>query len=233
MALTPRGKALRHLSTHRGLTEQPPGSNTDDREWGIRRAQLNCAAGGRWLIGTPWCGEWAFWALQHAGVQHISYRQASVTLIEDDARKGAGPFIDWRAPSEYKRVLRGDLVVLFGRGVHVETVRSFKTSGGRVYVVTDGGNTSAGIAGSQSNGGGSYRRVRPLSDVHGFARVDYPGGLRSSMDRVAMRLMDRDVEPEKANYAREEGSDGLLRRTLAMRNDSAEARALAGKLEDA
>jgi len=189
-ALTPRGKTLRHLSKKRGITERPPGSNTDDREWGIRRAQLNCAGGGTWLLRTPWCGEWAFWALQKGGVKNLSYRLASVALIEADARASRGPFLDWRAPGEWRRVMRSDLVVLFGHGVHVETVRSFFTKRGRVFVVCDGGNTSSGTGGSQSDGGGSYRRVRPLDDVHGFARVNFPGGAtRARLDRVAMRSL--------------------------------------------
>jgi hypothetical protein len=40
-----------------------------------------------------------------------------VALIEDDARARRGPFRGWTTST--KGVLRGDLVVLFGRGVHV------------------------------------------------------------------------------------------------------------------
>lgn len=198
-ALTPRGKTLRFLKEHRGITEHPSGSNTDDRpnahdgRWGIRKAQLACAGGATWLVGTAWCGEWARWALQHAGVQGLSSRQASVALIEDDARAGRGPFLDWKQPWEWRAVLRGDLAVMFGRGVHVEVVRSFKTVAGSVIVVTEGGNTSSGTAGSQSNGGGAFRRERRLSDVHGFARVNYRGGktlLR--VDAIATRLLPAD-----------------------------------------
>lgn len=179
MALTARGKALRRMSTHRGITEEPPGSNSDhrphvlDHRWGIRKAQEGLAS---WLVGLAWCGTWCAWGLRAAGVKGVSYRLASVALIEDDARARRAPFWDWQPASSWRKVLRGDLVVWFGRGVHVEMVRGFKQSGGQVYVITEGGNTSSGVAGSQSNGGGSYRRVRPLSQAHGFARVDYPGG---------------------------------------------------------
>jgi hypothetical protein len=44
----------------------------------------------------------------------------------------------------------------------------------RDVVVTEEGNTSSGPGGSQDNGGGCFRRVRPLSAVHGFALVNYP-----------------------------------------------------------
>jgi hypothetical protein len=105
-------------------------------------------------------------------VHGVSYRLASVSLIEDDARARRAPFgHGWT--TDPSKVLRGDLVVLFRRGCHVEMVRSIDLKRG--LLITDGGNTSAGSAGSQSNGGGSYRRVRSLRDVHGFARVNFPG----------------------------------------------------------
>lgn len=194
MALTVRGKDQRWLSSHRGITENPAGSNRDNREDGITAAQKRL---GSWLVGLPWCGVWAANGLLAGGVKGVSYRLASVSLIEDDARAGRLPFRDWQAPGNFKRVLRGDLVVLFGRGVHVETVRSFKKMGGVWYVRTDGGNTTSGTGGSQSDGGGSFPRWRPLSSVHGFARVDYPGGpVRARLARAAMAFEARGAVPE-------------------------------------
>ena len=225
-ALTARGKALRRLSTHRRIVEEPFGSNTDrrphehDRRWGIRKAQ---EALGAWLVGTPWCGTWCAFALRAADVKGVNYRMASVSLIEDDARAKRAPFWDWQTPARWDKVLRGDLVVLFGRGVHVETVRSFKKVDGRVYVVTDGGNTSSGVVGSQSNGGGSYRRVRPLTDVHGFARVDYPGGaVKRAVDRAGMAVDARraSVEP-KADMRLTQNSDAALLSALKFRHEAA------------
>lgn len=169
--LTPRGRALRWLTNHRGCTEQPYGSNSDHRKDGIRAAQLRCAGGGAWLIGAPWCGVWAYNALRAGGVHGITSRLASVALIEDDARGKRGPFRGWTTSS--RSALRGDLVVLFGRGVHVEVVRQVFPRLG--YLITEGGNTSSGNGGSQANGGGSFRRIRRLRDVHGYALVDYPG----------------------------------------------------------
>ena len=57
--MTPRGKTLHWLSSHRGITEQPAGSNTDQRKDGIRAAQLRSAGGASVLIRAPWCGTWA------------------------------------------------------------------------------------------------------------------------------------------------------------------------------
>jgi hypothetical protein len=167
--LTPRGKALHWLSTHRGITEDPPGSNSDNRKDGIRAAELRI---GPWVVGEPWCGTWQHSALKAAGVQNLTGRMASVALIEDDARAKKYCYRGWT--TDHKLVLRGDLVVLFGRGVHVEGVRRVFPRLG--LVLTDGGNTSSGNNGSQANGGGSFRRWRPFSAVHGYALIDYPGG---------------------------------------------------------
>lgn len=176
--LTPRGRGQRWLSSHRGINESPPDSNTDWLPDGIRAAQKRL---GVWLIGLPWCGVWACNAALEGGVKPSRpYRWASVAMIEDDAKAGVNGFRDWRPrPSAkgkvWSHVYRGDLVVLFGRGVHVETIRSCKLRHRALgYIVTDGGNTSSGNSGSQANGGGSYKRRRPISSIHGIARVDYP-----------------------------------------------------------
>ena len=58
-----------------------------------------------------------------------------------------------------------------GYGVHVEMVRGFDGSN----TLTWGGNTSPGSSGSQSNGGGAYKRTRSPGEVRGYALVDYPG----------------------------------------------------------
>jgi len=214
--LTVRGKDLRWLTRHRYLTEDPAGSNRDNRRDGITAAQKRLGA---WLVGLPWCGAWAANGLLAAGVQGVSYRLASVRLIELDAKAGKAPFRDWRKPDEYKRVLRGDLVVLFGPGVHVETVRAFKRKRGQVWVRTDGGNTSSGVTGSQSNGGGSYPRWRPLTDVYGFARVDYPGGARKTIgDRVAMAAAAAaPIREQLTGTTVAPNSDRLLLETLRAR----------------
>lgn len=173
MALTPRGRALRWLSTHRGITEDPPGSNTDKRPDGIRAAQIRLAAGSKYLVGKPWCGTWAGNALAAGGVRGIDGSMASVRWIEEQARRKERPFRGWT--TDARKVQRGDLVVLFGYGVHVGVVRNCRWAVRKLgYIVTDEGNTSSGNEGSQDNGGGSYRRLRKLSDVHGYALVDYP-----------------------------------------------------------
>lgn len=174
--LTARGRCLRWLTNHRGITEQPPGSNCDERKDGIRAAQRLVAGGASWLYHQPWCGVWACAAALHAGVKIPQpSRWAGVANIEDDARARTNGFRGWTL--DPKSVLRGDLAVMFGRGVHVETVRRVFTltrSKRFGWILTDGGNTTSDNAGDQANGGGAFRRWRRLRDVHGFALVDYP-----------------------------------------------------------
>lgn len=160
------------MTDHRGLTEDPPGSNRDNRIDGITAAQRRL---GDWLVGKPWCGVWVCNAAMAGGCKpKHPYRWASVALIEDDAKARRNGFYGWTTST--KGVLRGDAVVLFGRGVHVEMVRlvvRLPRSSRWGWILTDGGNTSPGDGGSQANGGGSYRRWRRLRDVHGFALIRY------------------------------------------------------------
>jgi hypothetical protein len=167
----PRSKALDHLARRVGYTEQPDGSNSDSRSDGIRTSQRHTAGGGTWLDGQPWCGCWAYYALETAGVQGIDSHLASVAQIEDYAKQGAKCYRGWT--TDRGRAQVGDLVVVGGYGVHVETVRAkLQGDGG---LPTYGGNTSPGSGGSQSNGGGAYARVRYSGECRGVALVRYPG----------------------------------------------------------
>jgi hypothetical protein len=152
---------------HLGITENPADSNCDSRSDGIRTSQDGCA-NGTWLRYQPWCGCWAWSGLYAAGkvVKGDSWL-ASVASIEDYARNGSGPFKAWTTDGSKAR--KGDLVVLFGRGQHVGTVRE-QPSGDDCR--TWEGNTSSGSSGSQSNGGGSFKRTRSRSyEVYGYALV--------------------------------------------------------------
>lgn len=152
-----------------GYTESPPDSNCDSRSDGIRTAQDMTAQGSTWLRGEPWCGCWSYYALDHGGVTGMNSWMASVASIEDRARDKLAPFTGWTTDRSKVRV--GDLAIIGGRGVHVETVRGFSGSN----TLTWGGNTSAGSSGSQSNGGGAYHRTRYPSEVYGYALVRFPG----------------------------------------------------------
>lgn len=169
-----RRAQLAWLKRNRGTVESPPGSN---RGGLITTSQRLL---GPWLIGLAWCGVWVAAGLRAGGVDlgEKPWLLASVEQIENEARAGRRPWRCWLTPAEglaWRRRnrggLRGAAAVMFGPGVHVETVRwVFPRLG---LLVNDGGNTSSGDVGSQSNGGGAFRRVRRLRDVHGFAIPDY------------------------------------------------------------
>jgi hypothetical protein len=162
-----RDKSAKWHDSHLGITENPPDTNCDSRSDGIRTSQDGCA-NGTWLRYQPWCGCWAWSGLYAAGkVKKGDSWLASVASIEDYAKAGKGPFKGWT--TDGTKAKKGDLVVLFGRGQHVGTVRSIDAN----YAYTWEGNTSApSSSGSQSNGGGSYKRSRSRNgETYGYALV--------------------------------------------------------------
>jgi hypothetical protein len=165
-----RQRAMDHQAKRVGYTEQPADSNCDNRSDGIRTAQDRTAGGGTWLRYQPWCGCWCYYALDTAGVKGIDSHLASVASIEDAARAGSKCYRGWT--TDRSKIKPGDLVVVGGYGVHVEMVRGKASSDGSVP--TYGGNTSSGTSGSQSNGGGAYKRTRYASEIRGFALVRFP-----------------------------------------------------------
>jgi peptidoglycan hydrolase-like protein with peptidoglycan-binding domain len=164
-----RDSTMNHLSKRVGYTEYPANSNCDNRSDGIRTAQDHTAGGGTWLRYQPWCGCWCFYGLEAGGVAGLGSWMASVASIEDYAKRGQGCFKGWT--TDRSKVKKGDLAVIGGYGVHVETVRGFSGSSTLTY----GGNTSSGSSGSQSNGGGAWARTRSPSEVRGYALVRFPG----------------------------------------------------------
>jgi hypothetical protein len=162
-----RDKVGKWQESHTGITESPANSNCDSRSDGIRTSQDGCA-NGTWLRYQPWCGCWAWSGLYAAGlVKKGDSWMASVASIEDYAKAKKGPFKGWT--TDGSKAKKGDLVVLFGRGQHVGTVRSVDSN----YCYTWEGNTSSSSGGSQSNGGGSYKRSRSRSgETYGYALVE-------------------------------------------------------------
>lgn len=161
-AVDSRARVVAHARSFIGTTERPPGSNSGGI---ITTWERNLGFG-----PVPWCGIFAGNMLRDVGVVGVTSRIAGVALIEEDAKSASGPFTGWT--TDAAKVRPGDLVVLFGFGVHVEIVERVDRAGGVVFTV--GGNTSSGSSGSQSNGGGVFARARALSDVRGFALVRFP-----------------------------------------------------------
>lgn len=112
--------------------------------------------------GASWCADFVSWCFIMAGcpLPPIDH-QFGFTFCPDLAnmanQKGwviGGP--------------RPGAIVLFREGgtwAHTEICRSVADAAGNFW--TTGGNTSSGNAGSQSNGGGVYRRLRNVSGIGG------------------------------------------------------------------
>lgn len=158
-----RGATLTEARKWIGKTESPYGSNK--APWGLMAWQ---SALGSWLVGQAWCGTFVYHCLTVGGkVEGLTYRCAAVRFIEEDARAGRN---GWKKTVPIKDALPGDAVTFFG-GAHVGIVEVNHYAQG--YLTTIEGNTSAGNSGSQSNGGGCFRRTRPLSAVHVVCRPRY------------------------------------------------------------
>jgi peptidoglycan hydrolase-like protein with peptidoglycan-binding domain len=117
-----------------------------------------------------WCGSFTDWCVMKAG---LTGEPSSIwTPSGLQAYRKAGRAIDRNGP-----VQPGDLVYFDWQGGtgsqgvdHVGIVTGVRRDG---QVETIEGNTSPSNAGSQSNGGGVYRRVRPRSVIAGFGRPAY------------------------------------------------------------
>lgn len=123
--------------------------------------------------GVPYCAMFVSWVFAQAGASCAGLPEAYCPYILNKA-KSAGKVL-----SNKQSAQPGD-VILFdwgGDGVcdHVGIVE--KNFGS--YVQTIEGNTSSGSSGSQSNGGGVYRRTRAWSTVKAVVRPNY-GGASSS-----------------------------------------------------
>jgi len=114
--------------------------------------------------GWPWCGV-AVWA---------AYKYGAGVLLDGRLRSTDFIFTASAANTEHmfrvplRQAKKGDLVLLFKRGQHVGMVAADYRGGA---LATIEGNTSPGAAGSQSNGGGIFRRNRAASEVVAIVRV--------------------------------------------------------------
>ncbi len=139
-----------------GKTEAPPSSN-------------NCLFS-RWypMPGSPWCAMFVSWVLDKAGIS--GYKHAYTPTGADLFRREDRWFTARPEPGD---VVYFDFPDSLDRIQHVGFVEKVNADG---TVATIEGNTSAGDAGSQDNGGGVFRRVRTRSLIVGFGRPPYEGG---------------------------------------------------------
>lgn len=161
-----RLRALNRAVKYVGVTERPPGSN---RGTLIDRWNLDACG----VTGVYWC----------ASFVHGMFKEAGVTLA---GGASVGNIRTWAASvgDIVKRPRRGDLACFeFGEGAaafddhigFVEKVLALRWGNGTFtgWIQTVEGNTSAqGKTGSQSNGGGVFRRRRWVRGIGAqFVRV--------------------------------------------------------------
>lgn len=112
------------------------------------------------LQGSYWCADFLDWVFKHAGFP-LPFLYINVNTLIAYARDHGRQVFDPRP---------GD-IALYWHGEHTGLVEEIR-GGGTFYAIE--GNTSSGNTGSQSNGGGVYRKVRNLSDApDGFYRPPY------------------------------------------------------------
>ena len=118
--------------------------------------------------GVPYCAMFTSWVLYNAGVSAEGLPGAYVPWILSANRNNARMVLNEDA-------LPGDLVMFDwnhdGVADHIGLVEVNHPEGN--WMQTIEGNTSSGNSGSQSNGGGVYRRSRSYSSIIGVARPYY------------------------------------------------------------
>lgn len=134
-----------------GYRESPPGSN---------RTKFAEMAGH--LNGQPWCATWVVSVARRAHVQLPS--ESAYTPSMANAFRAAGL---WDRTPHPNDIAFFDFPDSTTRIQHVGIVESSSDH----YVTCIEGNTSQGTTGSQDNGGGVYRRTRPLAQVVGFGHL--------------------------------------------------------------
>ncbi len=142
-------EALREI----GYTEDPPGSN---------RTKFAAEAGH--APAQPWCATFVVAMARRANVHLPS--ESAYTPAMAQAFKTAGLWTSIPHPGD---VAFFDFPDSKDRIQHVGIVESTDPVRGTVTSIE--GNTSAGNHGSQDNGGGVYRRTRPLAHAAGFGHL--------------------------------------------------------------
>jgi hypothetical protein len=159
----PGEKAARYLLGYAGRTEQPAGSNDAPFLAAWRKGLPSLS----WMRGQPWCGFACRAAYHYAAGKELPDGVVYTPNIVQWARTGQG---FTAVPATAARA--GDLVVFnFPGGSSVADHVGLALGpavGGLIPTVE--GNTSSSDAGSQSNGGGVFKRSRPVGLIAVVAR---------------------------------------------------------------
>lgn len=163
-------KANEWGDTQVGTTESPPGSNfVKYWVWFKNRFKAN-------YEGQPWCGCYAI-RRAFAGGLKLPENFISVLAIQNWGVANKRWTLCSFQAEHTKKIKAGDLTIIGGPGVHVETAVADAEEDGSV--LTNGGNTTPEIgSGDQFNGGAVAKKPRQASEIYGFVSVHdkYPGG---------------------------------------------------------
>lgn len=123
--------------------------------------------------GVPYCAMFVTWVMRQAGTEPVG-GDFAYTPYGLKAGRAAG-----REVSKYQAA-PGDYVFFdwAGDGV-VDHVGIVEANNG-AYLTTIEGNTSSGVQGSQSNGGGVYRRTRGFGTITACIRPDYTAAAQAT-----------------------------------------------------
>lgn len=141
-------------------------------EVGTAEAPVNDVKYNTWFYGRrvngsnyAWCKVFVSWVLFKLGITH--YRHASCDLGMADFKSGkAGKWIPVTQKAQPADI------AFYGDNPNdsIHTGFVVKDNGSTIDAIE--GNTSPGTSGSQTNGGGVYRRNRPKTWVLGYGRLD-------------------------------------------------------------
>jgi hypothetical protein len=122
--------------------------------------------------GVPWCALFCSWVMIQTGLKlpriNIAYCPAWVEWFKKMNRyhdKNSTP-----EPGDFVFFAFSKKGILNGWAEHVGLVEKVNKDGS---ITTLEGNTSSGLEGNQSNGGGVYRRVRTKTFITGYGRPFY------------------------------------------------------------
>ena len=143
-------------------------SRWDDPEQGTKYGRDYAARHGAYYgaSGVPYCAMFVTWVLRKCGMEPVGGDFAYVPYMIQAAQQ-AGRLI----PKH--NAVPGDYLCFDWDGDGIADHVGFVEANRGSWVQTIEGNTSSGAAGSQSNGGGVYRRARSWDDVVAVIRPEY------------------------------------------------------------
>lgn len=187
-------KILRIAASEIGYTENPPNSNR------TKYGKAYC-----W-DGVPWCCIFVWWCFSQAHAQGLFYGGNKTASCPQ--------YMAWSmsrgrwVTSGFKP---GDIVLFNFDGKpdadHIGIIESVEKDG--IYSIE--GNTSSDSSGSQSNGGGVFRKFREWKEIMGADRPPYEEDemTQAEFDKMLENYLERQAEKQIPSWAAEEYQEAI------------------------